>query len=119
MQFGRVPKAALGSGAFCVMPLKGAMCRALACVVGLLALVVPAEAGAHSSDGKHGSDAEVRMQKLRDNVQKAMLELYMENADIHLDERLSLIAGKTAKARPPRTRSRCPSGSSSPSGVRI
>merc|ERR1719335_947454 len=28
-----------------------------------------------------------------------MLELYMENADIHLDDRLSLIAGKTAKGK--------------------
>merc|ERR1719440_1948807 len=84
MQFGRTRAAALGGGVLGNMP---APLQSLALLAGLLALAIsPAEAGAHISDGKHGSDHEARLQVLRDNVQKAMLDLYMENADMHMND---------------------------------
>merc|ERR1719482_2278929 len=63
------------------MMLRGALIGLLA----LFAVPVQATSGAHRS--VDGSDAEARLQVLRDNVQKAMLDLYMENAQVHMDDK--------------------------------
>merc|ERR1719213_1138745 len=72
----------------------------MAAMLGFLALLaVPTEAGAHISVGGSDADADARLQTLRENVKKAMLELYMENAHVHVDDKLALVAGHSAAGK--------------------
>jgi len=68
--------------------MRGAISRGVA-IVALVATAV--QAGSHNHGGRDGSDAEAKLQVLRDNVQKAMLELYMQNAQMHAEDKLSLL----------------------------
>mmetsp|Transcript_52187 Transcript_52187/g.82880 ORF Transcript_52187/g.82880 Transcript_52187/m.82880 type:complete len:210 (+) Transcript_52187:68-697(+) len=54
----------------------------------IASLVCSAEAAAQNHD-RHA--AENRLETLREKVRQAMLDLYMENAKVHLDDRLALI----------------------------